>query len=75
MTTYFKQMKIEIASYADVKQPELDDKKAFYCIYFSESFMLRQRDDIYLDLKIKINAPEQLEAWINLLPFFKRTEN
>ena len=30
--------------------------------------MLRPREDKYLDLKIKIDAPPQLEAWINLLP-------
>ena len=71
MTTSFKQIKIEIASYADVKRPELDDEKAFYCIYSPESSVLRPRDDIYFDLKIKINAPKQLEAWINLLPSFK----
>ena len=71
MTTSFKQIKIEIASYADVKRPELDDEKAFYCIYSPESFVLRSRDDIYFDLKIKINAPKQLEAWINLLPSLK----
>ena len=33
--------------------------------------MLRPRDDIYLDLNIKINAPAHSEAWINLLPWLK----
>ena len=28
-------------------------------------------DDILLDLKIKVNAPESLQAWINLLPCLK----
>ena len=37
MTTYFKQIKIEIASHADVKRPELDNKKSFFCIYFHAS--------------------------------------
>ena len=71
MTTYFSHVNIEIASYSDVKQPDFDGTKAFYRIYSSESFMLRPRDDIYLDLKIKINTPAHLEAWINLLPFLK----
>ena len=35
--------------------------------------MLRPRDDIYLDLKIKINTPAHLDAWINLLPSLKET--
>ena len=71
MTTYFKQIKIEIASHADVKRPELDNKKSFFCIYSPKSFMFRPRDDMYLDLKIKVDAPKQLEAWINLLPSLK----
>ena len=71
MTTYFKKMKIEFTSYADVKRPESDDKKDFYHIYSPESFVLRPRDDIYLDLKFKFNIPEQLEPWINLLPCLK----
>ena len=33
--------------------------------------MLRPSEDIYLDLKIKINAFPQLEAWINSLPSLK----
>ena len=33
--------------------------------------MLRPSEDIYLDLKIKINACPQLEAWINSLPSLK----
>ena len=32
---------------------------------------LGPRDDIYLGLKIKVNALKQLEAWINLLPSLK----
>ena len=71
MTTYFNHVNIEIASYTDKKQPGFDGTKAFYHIYSPESFMLRPRDDIYLDLKIKINAPAHLEAWINLLPSLK----
>ena len=44
---------------------------AFYRIYSPESFMSRPREDKYLDLKIKIDAPPQLEASINLLPCLK----
>ena len=70
MTTYFTLVKIEIGSYAGIKRPELTKDGSFYCIYSPESLMLQPRDNILLDLKIKINAPERLEAWIN---FFKRT--
>ena len=71
MVSYFNQIKIEIASYKRIKRPELTEDKAFYCIYSPESFMLRPRDNILLDLKIKVNAPEKLQAWINLRPSLK----
>ena len=71
MTTYFNDLKIEIASYMGVKQPDKSTDGAFYKIYSPQSFILRPREDIYFDLKIKINTPPQLEAWINLLPSLK----
>ena len=71
MTTYFTQVKIKIGSYAGPKRPKLTKDGSFYYIYSAESFMLRPRDNILLDLKIKINAAERLEAWINLLPCLK----
>ena len=37
--------------------------------------MLRPREGKYLDLKIKIDAPPQLKAWINLLPTLKERGN
>ena len=46
-------------------------KEDFYKIYSPKKFKLRPRDDIYLDLKIKINVPNTLEPWINLLPSLK----
>ena len=74
-TTYFNYSKVEICSYAGVKQPDKNQDWAFYKIYSPESFILRPREDIYLDLKIKINAPLQLEAWINLLPSLKERKS
>ena len=68
-TTYFNYSKVEICSYAGVKLPHKNQDRALYKIYSPESFILRPREDIYLDLKIKINAP--LEEWINLLPSLK----
>ena len=43
----------------------------FYEVYSPKKFKLRPRDDIYLDLKIKINVPNTLEPWINLLRSLK----
>ena len=51
MTTYFNHVNIEIALYLDVKQPDVDGTKGFYRIYSQKKFMLRPRDDIYLNSK------------------------
>ena len=71
MTPYFNQLKITIVSYEGVRQPDKNPDGVFYRIYSPESFMLRPREDKYLHLKIKIDAPPQLKAWINLLPTLK----
>ena len=70
-TTYFTCPKVDISSYAGVRQPDKNQDGAFHKIFSPESFILRPREDIYLDLKIKANASQQLEAWINLLPSLK----
>ena len=74
-TTYFNYSKVETCSYAGVKQPDKNQDGGFYKIYSAQNFILRPREDIYLDLKIKINAPLQLEAWINLLPSLKERKS
>ena len=71
MTTYFQTFTMKVNSYEDVKQPELTKDKNFYAIYSPEIFTLWPRDNILLDLKIIVDAPEKLEAWINLLPCLK----
>ena len=72
MTNYFNHLKIEIASYMGVKLPDKSTDGAFCKIYPPQSSILRPREDMYLDLKIKINTPPQLEPWINLLPSLKK---
>ena len=62
---------VEIDSHSQVQQPNMTAKEDFYKIYSPKKFKLRPRDDIYLDLKIKINVPNTLEPWINLLPSLK----
>ena len=51
-----------------MSRPELTKNGAFYLTYSPEKFTLRQRDNILLDLKIKVNPPECSEAWISLIP-------
>ena len=71
MSTYFNNLKIEISRKKDIQPPGLEEK-SFYKICSPEAFTLKPRDDIYLDLKFKIDAPTQIEPWINLLPSLKQ---
>ena len=66
---YFKTMEAEIGHCKCVKRPEF--KNSFHCIYSPEKFTLRPRDNILLNLKITVKAPDCLKAWINLLPTLK----
>ena len=71
MAAYYKTVGIEIGNYKCVKRHECNKTILFYIIYSPQTFKLRPRDNILLDLKIKVNAPESLEVWTNLLPCFK----
>ena len=64
-------MEVEIGHYECAKRPEFTKNKSFHCIYSPEKFPLRPRDNILLNLKITVNAPDCLEPWINLLPTLK----
>ena len=56
MTDLFNYLDIEIDSYTDVKQSSISNADDFYTIYLPETFKLKPRDDIYLDLKLKIQT-------------------
>ena len=73
MTTYFKTVEIKTGASEDVKRPVLNKNNSFYIIYSPEKFKLRPRDNILLDLKIKVDVSKSLEAWINLLPCLKES--
>ena len=60
---------VEINSHSQVQQTNMTAKEDFYKIYSPKKFKLRPKDNIYVDLKIKINVLNTLELWINLLPF------
>ena len=62
---------VTIDYHSQTRQPDLTAKGDFYKIYSPKKFKLRPRDDIHLDLKIKIDVPKILEPWINLLPSLK----
>ena len=62
---------VTIDYHSQTRQPDLTAEGDFYKIYSPKKFNLRPRDDVYLDLKIKIDVPKILEPWINLLPSLK----
>ena len=59
---------VKIDSQSQVQHQNMTANGDFYKIYSPKKFKLRPRDDIYLDLKIKINVPNTLQPRINLLP-------
>ena len=62
---------VTIDYHSQTRQPDLTAKGDFYKIYSPKKCKLRPRDDIYTDLKIKIDVPKILELGINLLPSLK----
>ena len=71
MTVYFNTIQLEIATYPDIKRPELNKNGSSYIIYSSEKFKLQPRDSKFLDLKFKLAAPKRIGMFINLLPSLK----
>ena len=64
-------LNIKIELHTKVNQLDMTTTQDFYKIYSPKKFKLRPRDDICLDLKIKMKVPTTLEPWINLLPSLK----
>ena len=73
-STHFNIVNVTINSVVGSKQPEMHNPNRFYKIYSPEKLKLRPRDDIYLDLKLNIETPTQIEPWINLLPSLNNRE-
>ena len=71
MTSYYRFLNVQIESHKDIIQPNMTNKKDFYKLFSPKSFKLAPRQDIYLDLKFRINTPAPLGPWINLLPSLK----
>ena len=54
----------------DIKKPKINNDGSFYIIYSPEKIKLRPRDSIMLNLQLKGNLPQQIEATVGLLPTF-----
>ena len=52
----------------DIKPPKLSDNGSSYIVYSSEKLKLRLTHSQILNLRLKLNLPEKIEAMIGLLP-------
>ena len=59
-------LEIEISRTAEVKKPEFKD--SFYLIYSPRTVRIRPCDSTKLNLGIKINLPDRIEAGFGILP-------
>ena len=70
MIQHFNAIIIEFLTEPEVKKPKLNDYGSFYIIYSPEKIKLRPRDSAMLNLRLKVNLPNEIEAMIGLLPSF-----
>ena len=71
MIQHFNAIKIKFLTEPEVKKPKLSDDGSFYIIYLPEKkIKLRPRDSAMLNLRLKVNLPDEIEAMIGLLPSF-----
>ena len=69
--TYFTNLTVIFNAYTGIIKLDMTGADKFYKIYSPKKIKLKPRDDIYLDLKFKIETPNTLEPWISLLPSIK----
>ena len=70
MIQHFNAINIEFLTEPEVKKPKLSDDGSFYIIYALEKIKLRSQDSAMLNLRLKVNLPNEIEAMIGLLPGF-----
>ena len=70
MIQHFNAINIEFLTEPEIKKPKLRDDGSFYIIYSPEKIKLRPRDSAMLNLRLKVNLPNKIEAMIGLLPSF-----
>ena len=70
MVQHFNAINIEFLTEPEVKKPKLSNDGSFYIIYSPEKIKLRPRDSAMLNLRLKVNLPEEIEAMTGLLPSF-----
>ena len=69
----YNTINVEFSTEPDVKNPKLSHDRSLYIIYSPGRVKLRPWDSTMVNLKLKINLPDNIEGMIGLLPsFFSR---
>ena len=66
----FNAVNIKFITEPDTRRPKLTDDGSFYIIHLPEKLKLRPRDSTLLNLRLKLNLSEKIEAMVGLLPSF-----
>ena len=66
MIQHFHAINIEFLTEPEVKKTKLSNNGSFYIIYSPEKLKLRPRDSAVLNLRLKVNLPDEIEAMIGL---------
>ena len=66
----FNTINIEFLTKPEVRKPKLSDDGSFYIIYSPEKIKLRPQKSAILNLRLKVNLPDKIEARIGPLPNF-----
>ena len=67
---HFSAINIEFLTELEVRKPKLSDNGSFYFIYSPEKIKLWPRGSAMLNLRLKLNLFDKIEAMIGLLPTF-----
>ena len=67
MIQHFDAINIEFLTEPEVKKTKLSNHGSFYIIYSPEKLKLRPRDSAVLNLRLKVNLLDEIEAMIGLL--------
>ena len=70
MIQFYNAINIEFLTEPAVKKPKLSSDERFYIIYSPEKIKLRPWDSAMLNLRLKVNLPNEVEAMIGTLPSF-----
>ena len=66
----FNAVNMEFMTEPDIKRPKLSDDGSFYIVCSPEKLKLRPRDSTFLNLRLKLNLPEKIDAMVGLFPSF-----